>query len=103
MISDKNPGPDTSSSRDEKRVKKRTLHSCGHFFDERKAVKVSGVSQLLRDLIEKEFHTRRNSAKYSDDVNKLYVCPDGQDCVLVEFRQDIPGNFGAVYSDNMGT
>ena len=65
-------------------------------FDEEKTVKVSGVSQLLRDLIEKEFQRRRNTAEYNDDVNKVYVCPDGQDYVLVEFSRNIPGNFQAI-------
>ncbi|XP_028398979.1 uncharacterized protein LOC114522487 [Dendronephthya gigantea] len=59
-------------------------------FDEKKTVKVSGVSQLLRDLIEKEFQTEGNTAKFSDDVSKLYVCPGGQDHALVEFSKDIP-------------
>ncbi|CAB4025207.1 E3 ubiquitin- ligase TRIM71-like [Paramuricea clavata] len=59
-------------------------------FDEKKTVKVSGVSQLLRDQIEKEFQAKGNSTGYSDDVNKLYVCPNGKDYVLVELEKDIP-------------
>ena len=62
-------------------------------FNEKKTVKVSGVSQLLRDLIEKEFQTKGNSTSYHGDVNKLYVCPNGKDHVLVEFERDISGNF----------
>ena len=59
-------------------------------FDEKKTVKVSGVSQLLRDQIEKEFQTHGNTANFSDDVSKLHVCPDGEDYVLVEFSKEIP-------------
>jgi hypothetical protein len=59
-------------------------------FDEKRTVKVSGVSQLLRDQIEKEFQRKGNSTGYNDDVNKLLVCPNG-DYVLVEFEKDIPG------------
>ncbi|XP_028399002.1 uncharacterized protein LOC114522506 isoform X2 [Dendronephthya gigantea] len=59
-------------------------------FDEKKTVKISGVSQLLQDLIEKEFQARGNTAKYNDDVMKTHVCPDGEDCVLVEFCNNLP-------------
>jgi hypothetical protein len=59
-------------------------------FDEKKTVKVSGISQLLRDQFAREFQTEKNSTGYKDDVNKLYICPDGEDCVLVEFAKDIP-------------
>ncbi len=59
-------------------------------FDEKKTVKVSGISQLLRDQFTREFQTNKNSTGYDDDVNKLYICPDGEDYVLVEFAKDIP-------------
>ena len=61
-------------------------------FNEKKTVKVSGVSQLLRDQIEKVFQTKGNSTGYNGDVNKLHVCPNGKDHVLVEFVRDISGN-----------
>jgi hypothetical protein len=61
-------------------------------FDEKKTVKVSGVSQLLRDQIEKKLQTKGNSTGYNADVNKLHVCPNGKDYILVEFVKDIPGN-----------
>ena len=68
-------------------------HQMGdRIFDVKKTLKVSGVSQLLRDQIEQGFQKFGNTARYTDDVNKLYVCPDGQDYVLVEFCRDIPGN-----------
>ena len=65
-------------------------------FDEKETVKVSGVSQLLRDQIVREFQTKGNSTGYNDDVNKVHVCPNGKDHVLVEFVNDIPGNFEVI-------
>jgi hypothetical protein len=65
-------------------------------FNEKKTVKVSGVSQLLRDQFEKEFQTKGNSTGYNDEVNKLHVCPNGKDHVFVEFVRDISGNFQVV-------
>ena len=59
-------------------------------FDEKKTVKVSGISQLLRDQFAREFQTKRNSTGYKDDVNRLHICPNGKDYVLVEFAKDIP-------------
>lgn len=60
-------------------------------FDEKKTVKVSGVSQLLRDQLTKAFQSEGNSTRFFDDVNRLYVCPNGQDYVVVEFAmKDIP-------------
>jgi hypothetical protein len=65
-------------------------------FNEKKTFKVSGVSQLLRDQFEKEFQRKGNSTGYNGDVNKLHVCPNGKDHVLVEFVRDISGNFQMV-------
>ena len=65
-------------------------------FDIKKTVKVSGVSKLLRDQIVKKLQARGNSIGYNDDVNKLLVCPNAKDHVLVEFGRDIPGNFQVV-------
>jgi hypothetical protein len=61
-------------------------------FDVKKTIKVSGVSQLLRDQFTKALQTK-NSTGYKDDVNKLCVCPHGEDHVLVEFVNDISGKF----------
>ena len=60
-------------------------------FDEKKTIKVSGVSKLLKDQITKEFQSKKNSAEVSGDVTRLYVCPDGKDYVLVEFGRDLKG------------
>ena len=60
-------------------------------FDEKKTIKVSGISQHLQDQLTKEFQKENNSTKYKDDVNKVYVCPGGGDHVLIEFVNDIQG------------
>ena len=62
-------------------------------FDEKKTIKVSGISQLLREQLTKELQKKKNSIKYKDDVNKLHVCPKGNDYVLVEFVNDIQSKF----------
>jgi hypothetical protein len=62
-------------------------------FDVKKTIKVSGVSQLLRDQFTKAFQTKGNSTGYKDDVNRLRVCPHGEDHVLVEFVNDISSKF----------
>ena len=58
-------------------------------FDKKKTVRVSGVSHFLLDQITKQFQGN-NSTGYQDDVNRLYICPNGEDHVLVEFANDIP-------------
>ena len=63
-------------------------------FNINKTLKVTGVSKLLLDQLIKEFQSKGNSTGFHDDVNKLYVCPQGHDYVLVEFVNDLPsGNF----------
>ena len=62
--------------------------------DINKTLKVSGVSRFLKEQLEKEFQKKSNTTGFHDDVNKLYVCPQGQDYVLIEFAKDLPpGNF----------
>ena len=59
-----------------------------------KTLKVTGVSKLLRDQLIKEFQRKGNSTGFHNDVNKLYVCQQGNDYALVEFVNDLPsGNF----------
>ena len=58
-------------------------------FDEKKTVKVSGVSHFLRDQFTKQLQGE-NSTGHHDDVNQLYICPRGEDHILVEFANDIP-------------
>ena len=59
-------------------------------FNRNKTLKVSGVSKLLQDQLTKEFQRKGNSTRFHDDVNRLYVCPQGHDYVLVEFVKDLP-------------
>ena len=59
--------------------------------DIKKTVKVRGVWQLLQEQIEKEFQSKVNSTGYTDDVNNLRICPNGEDYILVEFVNDISG------------
>ena len=59
-------------------------------FASSKTLKVSGVSKLLQDQLTKEFQRKGNSTRFHDDVNRLYVCPQGHDYVLVEFVKDLP-------------
>ena len=60
-------------------------------FDEKKTIKVSGISQHLQDQLTKEFQKESNSTEYMDDVNRVNVCPGGEDHVLIEFVNDIQG------------
>lgn len=63
-------------------------------FASNKTLKVSGLFKLLEDQLTKEFQRKGNSTGFHDDVNKLYICPQGQDYALVEFVKDLPsGNF----------
>ena len=61
----------------------------GRSFNRNKTVKVCGVRQLLQDQIEKEFQSKGNSTGYTDDVNNLRICPNGEDYILVEFTNEI--------------
>ena len=61
----------------------------GRSFNRKKTVKVCGVRQLLQDQIEKEFQSKGNSTGYTDDVNNLRICPNGEDYILVEFTNEI--------------
>ena len=67
-------------------------------FDEKKTIKVSGISQLLREQLTKELQKNKNSIKYKDDVNKLHVCPKGKDYVLVEFVNDIQSKISNAFT-----
>lgn len=60
-------------------------------FDQRTTIKVSGVSKLLNDQITKIFQSKKNKADISGDVQRVYVCPDAKDYVLVEFAEKIKG------------
>jgi hypothetical protein len=62
-------------------------------FNKKRTVKVRGVWQLLQEQIEKEFQSKENSTEYTDDVNNLHICPNGEDYILVEFLNDISGKF----------
>ena len=69
-------------------------------FDEKKTVKVSGISQLLRDQIVREFQTKGNSIGYNDDVNKLLVGPNGEDYdfrILFESNTEHLNCFGFIF------
>ena len=57
--------------------------------DKNRTVKVSGISQHLRDELTKAFQSKNSG--YDEDVNRVHVCPKGQDHVLVEFADDIKG------------
>ena len=59
-------------------------------FNINKTLKVSGVSKLVQDQLTREFQRKGNSTGFYDDANKLYVCPQGHDYVLVEFVKDLP-------------
>ena len=48
-------------------------------FDVKKTLKVSGVSKLLRNQLRKPFEKKGNSTRFHKEVNRLYVCPQGQD------------------------
>ena len=66
-------------------------------FDEKKTIKVSGISQLLREQLTIELQ-KENSIMYKDDVNKLHVCPKGKDYVLVEFVNDIQSKISNAFT-----
>ena len=61
-------------------------------FDEKKTLRISGVSELLHDEIVKALQGT-NSTGFTGDVERIYVCPGGEDYVLVEFYENIPGYF----------
>ena len=52
-----------------------------------RTVKVTGISEFLKNMFVKYFQ-RDNDFGPRRDVEKVFVCPDGNDCILVEFSED---------------
>ena len=57
-------------------------------FLEDRTIKVTGISMFVKDAFVKYFQGKDNDFGPAWDVEKVFVCPDGKDCVLVEFSKD---------------
>ena len=53
-------------------------------FEEDRTIKVSGISELAKDVLTKHFQSESNSG-LRGDVKTVYVCPDNKDYALIEF------------------